>query len=44
MKVTRQQTDERTVSTLFDCGGECHELIASYALELTPSVSAFNEA
>ena len=42
--VTRPQIGEYSVSTLFDRGGESHELIASYALELTPFVSAFNEA
>ena len=29
---------------LFDSGGESHEWVASYALELTPLESAFNEA
>ena len=35
LALTRQQTVEHSVSTLFDRGGKGHELIASYALELT---------
>ena len=34
----------KQVGTFLDSGGESHEWVASYALELTPLESAFNEA
>ena len=41
---TKTACSEHSQKRLFDSGGESHEWVASYALELTPLESAFNEA